>query len=128
MKKPATIKKTTPAAPAAKTEVKKATVDVASSKTEKVKPKAAKKTATKESSIDKACQLALDTLRELNLDEGLQSEMQWCLGSYQNDLNPSGLYLMAKRAHATFTAELANKTKGITTKLITDLEKAIGKN
>jgi hypothetical protein len=91
------------------------------------KPKAAK-SATTESPIEKACLLALDKLKELNLDAGLQSEIQWCLGSYQHDGNPAGLYNMAKRAVAVFTVEKAAKTKGVTIKLISDIEKAIGSN
>jgi hypothetical protein len=91
--------------------------------------KAAKAKATKkESSIENACEAALDKLKELNIDAGLQSEIQWCIGSYRHDGNPAGLYIMAKRALAAFTVEKANKTKGITAKLISDLEKAIGSN
>ena len=88
------------------------------------KPRAAKK----EVSIDKVCEDALNKLRELNIDEALQSDLQWCLGSYGYDKNPTGLYQMGKRALAVFTVEKANKTKGVTAKLITDLEKAIGDN
>jgi hypothetical protein len=89
---------------------------------------ASKSTAAKVISIEKACTAALAKLKELNIDESLQSEIQWCLGSYQSDKNPIGLYQMAKRAIAVFTVELANKTKGVTAKLVTDLEKAIGGN
>lgn len=106
----------------------KKTITSAAPKTEKVaKPKAlkAEKTST---SIESACELALAKLKELNLDAGLQSEIQWCLGSFSHDGNPAGLYIMAKRAVAAFTVEKANKTKGITAKLITDIEKAIGSN
>lgn len=106
MKKTSTTKKTSPAS----------------------KAKATKKSPSKTLSIDKACELALSKLMELNIDEGLQSEIQWCLGSYANDNNPSGLYVMAKRALAIFTVELAGKSKGVTAKLVSDLEKAIGNN
>ena len=92
------------------------------------KAKAPKKVATKSTSIEKACEVALSKLKALNIDEGLQSEIQWCLGSYANDKNPAGLYIMAKRALAVFTVELASKSKGVTAKLISDLEKAIGDN
>ena len=91
-------------------------------------PKASKSTSAKVISIEKACTVALAKLKELNIDESLQSEIQWCLGSYQSDKNPVGLYQMAKRAIAVFTVEQANKTKGVTAKLVTDLEKAIGGN
>jgi hypothetical protein len=111
MKKSTPAKKTTASAPAPKLD------------------KAAKPKTTKtESSIENACEAALDKLKELNIDAGLQSEIQWCIGSYRHDGNPAGLYVMAKRALAAFTVEKANKTKGITAKLISDLEKAIGSN
>jgi hypothetical protein len=128
MKKQATVKKSTSAAPAAKTDTIKKTTTAAPTPIEASKPKSPKKEVVKEPSIVKACETALSKLRELNIDEGLQSEMQWCLGSYQHDQNPSGLYQMAKRALAAFTVELANKTKGVTAKMIADLEKAIGSN
>jgi hypothetical protein len=112
MKKPATKKVITEATPKAEKPAKAPAT-----------PKAAKAL-----SIAAACETALEKLRELNLDASLQADLQWCLGSFQHDGNPAGLYLMAKRAVAVFTVEKANKTKGITAKLITDLEKAIGSN
>lgn len=109
-----------------KTTIKKTTV-AAIPATKSAKPKTTK--ATKSGmSIDQVCELALSKLKELNIDEGLQSEIQWCLGSFAHDGNPAGLYIMAKRAVAAFTVEKANKTKGITVKLISDIEKAIGTN
>lgn len=64
-------------------------------------------------------------LQELELDYQLQSEINWCLGSYRNDGNPVGLYLMAERALAIFKAELAAKRKGIAPGLVKDIEKAL---
>ena len=122
MKKTTTAAKKT-AATETKTEAKKA---AAAKPAKSATPKAAKKESGV--AIDKACELALKKLRELNIDQGLQSEIEWCLGSYQNDKNPSGLYLMAKRALAVFSVELASKSKGVTAKLVADLEKAIGSN
>jgi hypothetical protein len=75
--------------------------------------------------IIKACETSLSKLSELNLDHQLQSEINWCLGSFQNDGNPTGLYQMAERALIIFKAEQAKKTKGITAKVISDIEKAI---
>jgi hypothetical protein len=96
--------------------------------TKEPKAKAPKKVTTQSVSIEKACEVALSKLKALNIDEGLQSEIQWCLGSYQHDKNPAGLYVMAKRALAIFSVELASKSKGVTSKMVTDLEKAIGDN
>lgn len=129
MKKSNTIKKTAVPVLPAKAEEKKDVIVASAEK--KVKAKKAKAVNVKPEEgilIEKACVLALAKLKALNIDEGLQSEIQWCLGSYQSDKNPTGLFKMAKRALGIFTVELASKTKGVTPKLIADLEKAIGAN
>ena len=94
-------------------------------KTDK-KPVAKKKAAPNANPlIAQACVDALDKLQELELDYQLQSEINWCLGSFRNDGNPVGLYIMAQRALVIFKAEFVNKRKGITAKLIKAIEKAI---
>ena len=75
--------------------------------------------------VEAACVESLMKLQELELDYQLQSEINWCLGSFRNDGNPVGLYMMADRALAIFKTELANKRKGINAKLIKDIEKAL---
>ena len=74
---------------------------------------AAKKPAStpkaKTSSIEQASEDALKKLRELGLDTQLQSDLEWCLGSYRADQNPSGLYDMLDRSLGVFkTAKDAN--------------------
>ena len=86
----------------------------------KSKPK-----ATTKASIEKVCEDALKALKSLDIESQLQSDITWCLGSYKNDKNPVGLYEMAGRALEVFQAEKVKKTKGVTSKLIGDLEKAI---
>ena len=86
----------------------------------KSKPKAPAK-----ASIEKICEDTLKTLKSLSIEPQLQSDITWCLGSYKSDKNPVGLYEMAGRALAVLQAEKVKKTKGVTTKLIDDLEKAI---
>lgn len=81
--------------------------------------------AKKAPDIETAARTALAKLRELSLDAQLQADLDWCLGSYSYDKNPSGLYEMVGRAIRVFTAERERKTKGVTAKLITDLEKSI---
>ena len=76
-------------------------------------------------SIDKACESALQSLRALNLDSQLQADLEWCLGSYKADHNPAGLYEMAQRAVAVLSDAKKKKTKGVTAKMVTDLEKVI---
>lgn len=84
-----------------------------------VKPKAAGP------SIEKASEDALVKLRDLGIEPQLQAELEWCLGSFKADSNPSGLYEMTARAITVFEAEKGKKTKGVTAKLITDLQKAL---
>jgi len=76
-------------------------------------------------SIEKVAETILSKLKSLNLDLQLQSELEWCLGSYRHDGNPIGLYQMAERAIPLFKAEQAKKTKGITAKTIGEIEKAL---
>ncbi len=103
--------------------------------TSKAAPKVAKKTSAKPASttstksieIDKAADLALAKLKELNLDAPLQGELEWCIGSYSFDKNPEGLIKMISKAITVFNEEKAKKTKGVTPKLISDLSGAIKK-
>lgn len=76
-------------------------------------------------SIEQACIEALEMLKSLGIHQQLQNDIEWCLGSYRADGNPVGLYSMAERALAVFQEEKARKTKGITAKSLTDLEKVI---
>ena len=89
------------------------------------KKTAPKKTTSSTDLIIKACEASLAKLNELDIEHPLQSEINWCLGSFQNDQNPIGLYQMAERSVIVFKAELVKKTKGVTSKLIGDIEKAI---
>lgn len=76
-------------------------------------------------SIEKACESSLELLRKLDLEPGLQADIQWCLGSYRADGNPIGLFQMAERALAVFEREKAAKNKGVSTKIIGELAKAL---
>jgi len=75
--------------------------------------------------IEKVSQETLDKLKSLGIDQQLQNDLEWCLGSYRSDNNPVGLYEMAERALVILREEKNKKTKGVTAKLITDLEKAL---
>ncbi len=96
-----------------------------------VKKKApAKKTATKPAApaahrIEKACEDILKKLQVLNIEPALQADIEWCLGSYRHDNNPSGLYLMAERALVVFNFELSKNPKSIPAKLVKDVQKAL---
>ena len=90
---------------------------------------AAKKPASapkaKASSLEQTSEGALEKLRELGLDAQLQSELEWCLGSYRADQNPAGLFDMLERSLVVFKAAKENKAKGITAKLTGDIEKVL---
>ncbi len=91
----------------------------------KAKAKAAASTSAPSIDIEKVAEEVLTKLKALNLEPQLQADIEWCLGSYRHDRNPAGLYEMAERAFGIFKAEQAKKTKGITTKLVSEVEKAL---
>lgn len=91
----------------------------------KKSPVKSKAKAPAKAAIEKVCEDALKVLEATGIDQQLQSDIKWCLGSYQSDKNPVGLFEMAERALAVFQAEKVKKTKGVTTKLIGDLEAAL---
>src|SRR5258706_6925038 len=86
-----------------------------------------KKAAHPKSALDltKVAESVIQKMEALNLDQKLQSEIQWCLGSYKNDHNPIGLLEKIGEALALFKSELAKKTKGITAKFVGDIEKVL---
>jgi hypothetical protein len=104
----------TPSKTSAKTAAKKVT---AAAKAPKSKPSVL--------SIEKVSVDTWKKLAELGLDHQLQADLEWCLGSYKADNNPTGLYEMAERSLKVFVVEKEKKTKGITAKVISDLEKVI---
>ena len=101
------------------------TAPKSAAKTAKKTPAKTSKAKSAAPSIEKVSEEALDKLKSLNVEPELQNDIEWCLGSYRADGNPVGLYAMAERAVAVLKAEKEKKTKGVTAKLITDLEKAI---
>ena len=101
------------------------TAPKSATKTPKKTPAKTPKPKSAAPSIEKISEEALDKLKSLNVEPELQNDLEWCLGSYRADGNPVGLYTMMERAISVFKAEKEKKTKGVTAKLITDLEKAI---
>lgn len=95
-----------------------------SSKTESRKPKTTRAKSSG-NNIEKLSEDTLQKLQELGIEEQLQRDIQWCLGSYRSDNNPVGLYETVSKALTVFRNEKEKKTKGVTAKLISDLEKAV---
>jgi hypothetical protein len=95
------------------------------SKAQTAKPRAPRSKASTSNGVEQINEETLRKLTELGIEEQLQRDIEWCLGSYRSDQNPVGLYETARRALAVFQAEKEKKTKGITAKLISDLERVI---
>jgi hypothetical protein len=74
--------------------------------------------------LEKASEEALKKFQSLGIEQQLQADLEWCLGSYRHDKNPIGLIDIINQSVAVLKTELSKKTKGVTSKLITDLEKA----
>lgn len=95
-----------------------------SAKTES-KPRTSRAKSADNNNIEQVSTEVLEKLQELGIEEQLQRDLQWCLGSYRADHNPVGLYGTARQALSVFQAEKDKKTKGVTAKLIKDLEKIV---
>lgn len=74
-----------------------------------------------------ACEAATATFAKLNNEAyaDIQSKLQYCIGSYDHDKNPSGLIEYGKKALNELTAFKANNPRKVTKKLLTDLEKSL---
>lgn len=75
--------------------------------------------------VEKASEDVLKKIKSLNIEPGLQADIQWCLGSYRNDKNPSGLYIMIERGLQVLKTAAAKNPKAASAKFISDLEKVI---
>lgn len=75
------------------------------------------------------CQNALETLQKLNIARTaeLQSKLEWCIGSYDYDQNPSGLAEFGGQALKELKKIKEKDPKKVTKKLIDGLESAIAK-
>lgn len=102
----------------------KTSLKTSAAKSESGKPRPPRAKASN-NNVEKVNIEALQKLQELGIEEQLQRDLEWCLGSYRADHNPVGLYETARKALFVFQAEKQRKTKGVTTKLINDLEKVI---
>lgn len=75
------------------------------------------------------CQAALETLKKLNVAKTaeLQAKLEWCIGSYDYDKNPSGLAEFGELALKELKKIKEKDTRKVTKKLIDGLEGAIAK-
>ena len=72
-----------------------------------------------------ACEAATQVFAKINNAEytELQSKLEYCIGSYDYDKNPVGLYEYGKVALNELTAFKAQNPRKINKKIIADLEK-----
>ncbi len=77
--------------------------------------------------LRKASESAVQTFAKLKMDEyaDLQSKLEYCIGSYDHDNNPSGLVEYGTIALNELKAIKEKSPRKVTKKLITDLEKSL---
>lgn len=68
---------------------------------------------------------AKDKLIDLGIAEQLVSEIEWCLGSYAHDQNPSGLFQKAEEAYSTLEDFKKENSRKVSKKLLDELLKAL---
>ncbi len=75
----------------------------------------------------KSCQEAAQTFQKLNKEEykDIQSKLEWCIGSYENDRNPAGLFEYGIKALDMLKGIKAKQPKLVTKKVIDSMEKSI---
>lgn len=103
----------------------KAPTKTAASKEKTAAPAKTKKASPSSSEIEKTGEEILKKLQSLGIERQLQADIEWCLGSYRHDKNPVGLMEIIKHSHVVLKDELAKKTKGITAKFVSDVEKVL---
>lgn len=128
-KKPAA--KTTAAAKKptdAKAETAKgATTKKADPKKASATPRATKAGGDPAASLAKKCQEAVskfDKMGDSKYTE-IKEKLEWCIGSYNHDKNPTGLVEYGRQAADMLKQARTEKPKQISQKLIDDLEKAV---
>ena len=73
------------------------------------------------------CTEAVLAFQKLNKEEynDLQSKLEWCLGSYDFDKNPEGLFECGIKSLDTLKKVKTKEPRKVTKKVIDGLEKAI---
>jgi hypothetical protein len=75
--------------------------------------------------IEKVCIEAKEKLEKLGVEQKVQEELQWVLGSYNYDNNPVGLYEIGSKALEVLKDVKKGAPKKVSQKLIDTLEAAI---
>lgn len=75
--------------------------------------------------LEKTVFSALEKLEKLKLDEQLQAELSWCLGSYEYDQNPVGVIEKSSKVLELLKSKREENARAVSKKLIEDLEKLV---
>jgi len=77
--------------------------------------------------LKKRCEEAVVAFQKLNKEEHseIQSNLEWCLGSYNYDKNPKGLFEYSIKSLDTLKKVKSKEPRKVTKKVIDGLEKAI---
>ena len=80
---------------------------------------------TNSEKLRNACEAATVSFTKINDEKysKLQANLEYCIGSYDHDKNPSGLEKYGQEALNTLTAYKAENPRKVTKKVLTDLEK-----
>ncbi|MCD4790502.1 MAG: hypothetical protein K8R37_10920 [Bacteroidales bacterium] len=77
--------------------------------------------------LQKSCQDALQAFQKLNKEEyaEIQSKLEWCLGSFENDKNPVGLHEFGVKSLKILKDVKVKQPRKVNKKVIDGLEKSI---
>ncbi|MEZ5083327.1 MAG: hypothetical protein R2750_07755 [Bacteroidales bacterium] len=77
--------------------------------------------------LKQSCEEAVVALQKLKIDSynDIQSKLEWCIGSFENDKNPVGLYEYGVKSLEILKTVKAEQPRKVTKKVIDNLENAI---
>jgi len=80
--------------------------------------------------LEKVCQEAYEKLEKIKGDSftEVKDKLAWCIGSYNYDKNPAGLYEVGAEALDALKTYKKEKPRLVSKKLIQDLEKVISQS
>lgn len=80
---------------------------------------------TPEEKIEKACISAKEKLESLGIEDQIQAELEYVIGSYNFDKNPVGLYEIGGKAFKALEAYKTEHPRKVSKKLLSDIESAL---
>lgn len=77
--------------------------------------------------LKQSCEEAVVAFQKLKTDSynDIQSKLEWCIGSFENDNNPVGLHEYGTKSLEVLKSAKAKQPRKVTKKVIDNLEKAI---